>query len=148
MSAVPREDEDVDGEAVALVGGKEVKSKALKRSQIEVQWAVIELQLEAKAGALADGVNPTMTLLANSRRRSAGRSLGKMGILGGDKPGFRMSWRNSPAVSTIVLPRANWQAECKGKSPSGTSQKCGKAKTLPETSCQQGRSRRQTSKIS
>jgi hypothetical protein len=41
------------------------------------------------------------TLLANSRWRSAGRSLVKMVTLGGDKPRLRMSWMNWPAVSRL-----------------------------------------------
>ena len=54
-----------------------------------------------------------MTLVANSRRRPTGRSLGRIGYPGERKPRFPTAEMNSPPVSPLVLT----QAESEGLYP-------------------------------
>jgi hypothetical protein len=54
-------------------------------------------------GTLRKAVDPAVTLVANSRRRSIGRSLGKIGLPVRHYPGLPAPWPNSPPVSLLGL---------------------------------------------
>ena len=49
-------------------------------------------------------VRPSLTLVANSRRRPTGRSLGRIGYPGGRKTRFPTAEMNSPPVSSFLMP--------------------------------------------
>ena len=57
------------------------------------------------------GPSPTLTLVANSRRRPTGRSLGRIGYLGGRKPRFPTAEMNSPPASTLASKRQSEGAD-------------------------------------